>query len=363
MLHYEGMERVLRSVFPPVQNAMSFKLGLSGCSLTADDARPNSDPGNPKPHNPALTLADCFVNEAGTPYGEIRSKMGYTRKTITFNAAVVAGAAIFETGYETFSNGINWSPVGDWDDPTTPTLIEEPPPDWDKNHWETLVNYPWMAPTVKADDSRNTDAFFSDPALWWLSDFHKLSGFPISLAFIYDNVSQKLVCSSVFRSPVLFRPGGYITLKYRGRIDAITKAFSSRIATAAFGGGGSNSIGNAKVFPVLETWSPTRDSIYANMLTHVAKISNNPVTPQVITGWTFQPYVSPPGEVLPYIYGNNYPLTWNNTGIDTWKIKYIAVTSQANELLWWSTLANSVTVTPSDVLRIVDPVQFSLRGV
>lgn len=220
ILHFEGVRYILRQLFPPYDTAPTFIIGLAGPTLRSRESRPNQAPGTVE-YDERLTFAQCTdgdANEGGAYTSAMRSWLGYGRQSVTFTAGRESDGGIAESTQATFANLVPWARLGDWDNPDTDPDIEPPPYPWGDaaGNFEPDHGYPWQTPRVHPN---YFDAIEPGGSLDWLADnWHRVGGFPITLAFLADASRSVLIASASFAAPLLWRPGSTVYVRYRGRV-------------------------------------------------------------------------------------------------------------------------------------------------
>ena len=373
VLAFEGTERLLRRVFPPITAAPVFKLGLSGAFSHTETERPNHPPLVPEipAYDPTVTLAQLaeaanWPNEGGAPDAETRTLIGYARREVAFTVSPSADGARIETDELAFVNPIQWIQHGDWspNDPPRPWQ-----PGWEA--WEPEVGYPYQIPQIHEDAFWNTDfgAFLA-------SNLFRLGGYPINVAFIHNlgddgvfSPDDELVAScTMMTAPVLWRPGATLHVRYHAEIQraldtethGCTRWFAERMARAMFQGVACCSIFKAAL-AVNPPGKLTARSTYDDL---VLIEHGEPPQPDTrdLTSWAIEPAS---GLTPPYAYTAE-PEPWENEDEDPWPaVTYLVVIADvggAPHLAWYQAINPAKTLAHGDTLTIDGGVKFELAG-
>lgn len=358
-LHYEGVERILRQVFPPLQVPLAFQIGIAAPTLRTKSARPNPISSTNLDYAETLVLDDFEAgNEGGAYVSTMRDAMDYARQPIAFAVSAQSLGAAIESDEVEFTNAETWAQhPADWDNPATAGEIESTPPPWHTPPWEGSHGYPWQHPRIKHDWMQQYDG---SGELDWLIDFRKFGGFPVLNAFVVDTVYGVVIASSVFRAPVLLRPGLSLHIQYRARIDNVSQAFATRLAGRAFAGSGS-AYESIYARPLLvsagtprETW--TYDDVVDHFSDELIAIS--------IDDWTFVPYDEGPPEITPHVVTDLAPV-WVNESETELVVAHVAVYGEVAgtpELMFCIPI-DSVALAENDQLRAPDGIVFRLKGI
>jgi len=369
VLAYEGLEYVYRQMFPTHADPMTFVLGVSDPLARTEDLRPNPASGSVS-FGPGLTFAQCTggdANEGGCYTNEMRDSFGYSRKTVTFTAALEADGGALACPVQEFPNEHDWTPqaAGDWDLPWTPNVIEQAPPEWSpRKDWEPVVGYPWQKPRKRSttESGGSPEQYLysymhewdSTGALDWLYDLRKMGGFPITLAFLADSSRSKLVAAALFRGHVLLRPGLTLYVQYQARIGGlITREFALRFAKYAFQQTGSR-YDVIYCRPLLDT-APTftRRTTYADVSPHFPA----DFAAVALSSWSY---------TAPRIESSSAPEWLNSGGSAAGPFRGLAIYGTITgtpELMWVADFDEPVSVPNGDTLRVPGKVQFRLEGV
>ncbi len=373
ILAYEGIQYVLRQIFPPYQAAMTFQIGVCGATVGYPNSSPN--PAGGASFGPNLTFAQCTdanANEGGCYTSPMRTSFGYARQAVAFTASLEADGGALVSPEVTFPNNHSWSPQAGsaWDFPWTPEEIEQPPPEWTpKDSWEPVLGFPWQRPRKRCgtdcDPYNPNVCIYPYMHQWdasgevdWLCDFRKIGGFPITLAFLADSSRSKLVAAAAFRAPVLLRPGTSLHIAYQARIfgTRVSRDFALRFAKYAFQKTGSRY--DAIYCRPLLSSAPkiTRRTTYAEAEPHF----HADFGAVALSSWTY--VAGPP----PRVESSNTPQWLNSTGGAVGPFGGLAVygtVGGAEELMWVTPIAPPVNVPNGDTLRVPAKVRFELEGV
>lgn len=365
-LHFEGAERFYRQMFPPIQAPMNFQIGISAPTLLTKSTRPNPVASTSPEYSERLTL-DQFqnANEGGAYTGSMRYAMGYSRQGVGFTAGIESLGGFAVSSEAHFSNEQTWARhPGNWDDPETLDVQEPTPPPWDTPPWEGNHGYPWQVPRVRSDWLQNWDP---TTEIDWLTDFRKMGGFPILNAFLVDANTDTLIASSLFRAPVLMRPGLSLYVQYRARLTLLSRAFAGRFAERAFTGAG-DLYDAFFARPLLSTAGTPRAAwTWEDVEPHFSPV----LAAEEIEEWSFVPY-SPPGdppppaEIIPHLISDIVPQWINETADDIGVIDWIVVYGEIGgefEPLWYVPVEPGVILAENDRLRIPNRLIFRVRGI
>lgn len=374
----EGVERLLRQVFPSYMSAPSYVMGLSGPNTPGPIARPQTSGGDTDLDR-LITWAGVTgsgANEGGCYTDEMRASFGYERRAATFSVATTAGAAVFSCSEKSFANAHSWTPqaASAWDDPDTEHVIEQAPPEWYLRNLpeEPEVKFPWQTPRKLAEDV-GTDpltqhlAYMKEwqasGALDWLCDFRRIGGFPVTCMWIGDEGNEELLAVAVFAGEVALWPGAALYASYVGRLHSVsgacTTAFLYRFARYAVAGLGSRYT-SIWARPLLDTApamnrSRTYDEYEPHFDAELAAVD--------LSSWTFVPYSA--GPTWPYV--KSAALSWVNEGASSVgpvaAIAVYGVVGGEEELMWVTPLDSPVTLAVDDELTVSGGVRFQLDGV
>jgi len=363
VLAFEGTERLLRRIFPPLGPAIAFKLGLSGAFSHTESERPNHNPDAPEfaAYDGTTTLSHLTnpaysPNEGGVPGASL---VGYARRDVAFTVRPWAGGARIETEEIAFDNVIGWAQRGDWS-PDPPPRPWGPP--W--QGWEPEIGYPYQTPVIEPDalwdpDPTGFGAFLA-------GNLHRLGGFPINVVFLQDLDGHLIASAALMTNPVLWRPGSTLTVQYTAEIqravDAATHGctawFAEKIAGAMFQGAGCCS----QFLAALVTNPPGtlgERSTYQDL----ALIEEAGI--KTLTSWTIH---AASGLTPPYAYTLDGPDPWVNDDEPpaSWPAAtYMVVLADvggAPQLAWYQARNPAIVMEHDDTLPIDGGVKFELAG-